>query len=89
MQMYRYIIGVGGMACGSCESHVNNEVRKHFPNIRVKSSHLKNQTIIESKEKLDLKEVEQVIINTHYDFLSIKEEIYEKKSFFQKLFKKK
>lgn len=41
MQMYRYIIGVGGMACGSCESHVNNEVRKHFPNVSVKSSRLK------------------------------------------------
>lgn len=53
--MYRYIIGVGGMACGSCESHVNNEARKHFPNVSVKSSHLKKQTIIESKEKTRFK----------------------------------
>ena len=51
--MVKTIVGVDGMMCGMCESHVNEAVRNAFSIKKVSSSHGKKQTEIISEESLD------------------------------------
>ena len=76
------------MKCGSCESYVNNEVRKAFPKVKVKSSRYKKETIIDSDVRLDIEAIKKVITDSHYTYLGMKEEEYIKKPLFAKIFKK-
>lgn len=39
--MYKITLDVDGMACGMCEAHVNDAVRKAFQVKKVTSSHSK------------------------------------------------
>ena len=39
--MYKITLDVDGMACGMCEAHVNDAVRKAFQVKKVTSSHMK------------------------------------------------
>ena len=51
--MIETIVKVDGMMCGMCESHVNEAVRKAFPEVkRVSSSQAKAQTVIHSEQPL-------------------------------------
>ena len=46
-KMIETTVYVDGMMCGMCESHVNDAVRKAFPEAKkVSSSHTKGQTVI-------------------------------------------
>ena len=50
--MIETIVKVDGMMCGMCESHVNEAVRKAFPEVkRVSSSQAKAQTVIHSEHR--------------------------------------
>ena len=51
--MIETILKVDGMACGMCESHINDTVRNRFPVQKVTSSHTKGETVILSQEPLD------------------------------------
>ena len=51
--MTRTVVGIDGMACSMCESHVNDTVRRNFPVKSVKASHKKKQAEIISAEPLD------------------------------------
>ena len=52
--MIETVVKVDGMMCGMCESHVNDAVRKAFPEAKkVASSHTKGQTVIHSEQPLD------------------------------------
>ena len=52
--MIETVVKVDGMMCGMCESHVNDAVRKAFPEAKkVVSSHTKAQTVIHSEQALD------------------------------------
>ena len=48
--MTRTVVGIDGMACGMCESHVNDTVRRNFHVKSVKASHKKKQAEIISAE---------------------------------------
>ena len=52
--MLKITLGVDGMMCGMCESHVNDAVRKAFPVKKVTSSHGKGQTVILTEQAEDL-----------------------------------
>ena len=41
--MTRTVVGIDGMACSMCESHVNDTVRRNFHVKSVKASHKKKQ----------------------------------------------
>ena len=70
--MVKTIVGVDGMMCGMCESHVNEAVRKAFPKAKkVTSSHSKGQTVIRSQEALDQAQLRQVIDATGYKALDV------------------
>ena len=44
--MVKITLEVEGMACGMCEAHVNDAIRKAFPVKKVTSSHTKGETVI-------------------------------------------
>lgn len=48
--MVKTIVGIDGMMCGMCESHVNDVIRKSFDVKKVSSSHSKKRTEIISEE---------------------------------------
>ncbi len=79
---------IDGMMCGMCESHVNDVIRKNFKIEKVTSSHVKNETKIIVSEEISLDQLKEVIDPTGYKILDYKIEEYQKKSLFQKLFKK-
>ncbi len=60
---------IDGMACGMCESHINDAIRNNFDVKKVKSSHKKSLTIVKSEQPLDMEKVKKVIADTGYTFL--------------------
>lgn len=68
------IIGIDGMMCSMCESHVNDAIRNNFTVKKVKSSRRKNQTTVISDEKLDVEKIKNVIESLGYKVIEIKEE---------------
>ena len=84
--MVRMILEIDGMACGMCEAHVNDAVRRAFTVKKVTSSHAKGRTEILSEQPLEESELRAAIESTGYHVTAIQSEPYEKKGFF--LFRK-
>lgn len=84
--MVKITLQIDGMACGMCESHVNDAVRKAFPVKKVTSSHSKNETQIIAEKTIDETALKSVIEETGYRVMNICSEPYSKKgfSFFRK-----
>ena len=59
------------MACGMCETHVNDAIRKAFDVKKVKSSHRKQLTEIVSDVPLDEQKLREVIAATGYTLTDI------------------
>lgn len=70
------------MACGMCESHINDAIRNAFPVDSVSSSRSKKETDIIAKEPIGEDRVRKVIEQTGYQVTSYKVEPYEKKKGF-------
>ena len=68
--MLKITLGVDGMMCGMCESHVNDAVRKAFPVKKVTSSHGKGQTVILTEQDLDEQDVRDAVNATGYTVTS-------------------
>ena len=84
--MVQTTIGIDGMQCEMCEAHVNEAIRKAFPEIKeVRSSHRKKTTRILSNEVIDESALRSVIASTGYEFLSCKSEPYQPKGLFAAL----
>ena len=64
--MVKIILDVEGMACGMCEAHVNDAVRRAFPVKKVSSSHAKGKTEIISREPLDEEKLKAAVSATGY-----------------------
>ena len=79
--MIKIIVGIDGMMCGMCESHVNDAIRKSFDVKKVSSSHSKKKTEIISEEAIDEDKLRAVIDETGYTVLSVDSEPYKKKGF--------
>lgn len=84
--MVKITLDIDGMACGMCEAHVNDAVRKAFAIKKVSSSHSKGQTEIIADQPLDDDELKKAVEETGYKVLGIHTEPFEKKGF--ALFKK-
>lgn len=85
--MVKITIDVEGMACGMCEAHVNDALRKTFKVRKVESSFRKKRTQIIAEESIIPENIKSVIEQTGYKVGNVKSETYEKKEF--SLFKKK
>ncbi|MGN0203620.1 MAG: heavy-metal-associated domain-containing protein [Coprococcus sp.] len=79
--MVKMILEIEGMACGMCESHINDTVRREFIVKKVSSSHAKGRTEIIAENPLDEAKLKTAIGETGYKVLSVKTEPYEKKRF--------
>lgn len=51
--MVKITLEIEGMACGMCESHINDAVRKAFTVKKVSSSHTKGRTEILAESPLE------------------------------------
>ncbi len=74
--MTKTTIGIDGMACAMCETHVNDAIRRHFDVRDVRSSRRKGRCVVISDEELDEARVREVIAETGYDLLSVSSEPY-------------
>lgn len=79
--MVKITMGIDGMMCGMCESHVNDAIRRSFKVKKVTSSHAKKQTVIISENDIDDSLLREAIAQTGYGIKSIVKEPYEKKGF--------
>ena len=77
--MIKTTLGIDGMMCGMCESHINDVVRQNFKVKKVNSSHTKGTCEIISEEAVDEAKIKKAIADTGYDVTSYKSEEYEKK----------
>ena len=79
--MYKITLDVDGMACGMCEAHVNDAVRKAFQVKKVTSSHSKGRTEIISETELDADKLKAVIEASGYDVLDMKMNLMKRRDF--------
>ena len=79
--MVKITLEIEGMACGMCESHINDAVRKAFAVKKVCSSHTKGRTEILAESPLEEEKLKAAIEATGYTVRSIRTEAYEKKGF--------
>lgn len=79
--MVRMTLQVNGMACGMCESHINDTIRQKFSVKKVTSSHTKGVTEILADAPLDEEALKSAIAATGYTVTGIRTEPYEKKHF--------
>lgn len=82
--MFKVTLKIDGMACGMCESHVNETIRKNFDVKKVTSSHKKGITEIITETSLDEESLKKAIGETGYKVLSIETEPYVKKGLFRR-----
>lgn len=80
--MFETILKVDGMACGMCESHINDTVRSRFPVQKVTSSHTRGETVILSDKPLDEEALRAAIGATGYTVTASEVRLYEKKGLF-------
>lgn len=88
IRMLKITMGIDGMMCGMCESHINDAIRREFKIKKVTSSHTKKQTVILTEKPLDEDELRKVIDDTGYKVMSIETSEEEKKGGLFGLFKK-
>ena len=79
--MVKIILEVDGMACGMCETHVNDAVRRVFPVKKVTSSHAKGRTEILAEQPLDEEQLKAAVSAAGYTVKAGQTEPYEKKGF--------
>ncbi len=83
--MIKTTVKIEGMACSMCEAHINDAVRKAFPEAKkVASSRLKKETTFLTEEPVSEDKIREVISRTGYTFISCANEPYEKKRLFWK-----
>ena len=62
--MYQITLGIDGMMCGMCESHINDAIRRAVNVKKVTSSHSKGETVVLSEEPLDEEKLRAAIKET-------------------------
>lgn len=83
--MIETILKIDGMACGMCESHINDVVRRTCNVKKVTSSHAKGETIILSEQPLKGQTLRDAIAATGYTVTAMEAHPYEKKGLFSRL----
>lgn len=79
--MKKIIMKIDGMACGMCETHINDVVRKCVSVKKVTSSHKKGMTEVICEDDVNASVLKDAVDATGYEVLDIKEEPYVKKGF--------
>ncbi len=78
--MYQTTVNIEGMACGMCESHINDAIRRAFPAAKkVSSSRRKKTSVFYTEEPVDPSDIQAVIEASGYQYLSSETACCEKK----------
>ena len=80
---HKTTLSIDGMACGMCEAHICDTIRKDFDVKKVKASHTKKMAEIVSKEPLDEQKLRSAIGATGYTVTDVRSEEYVKKGLFK------
>lgn len=80
--MIQTTLGIDGMMCAMCETHVNDAIRRHFAVKSAKSDRRKKQCVIVSEDPLDEARLRAVVGETGYELRSISTQAYQKRSLF-------
>ena len=80
--MKKITLGIDGMMCGMCESHINDCVRSHFKVKKVTSSKGKKETVILAEEPISEADLHAAIDPTGYTVTSYRIEEYQEKGLF-------
>ena len=80
--MIETILKIDGMACGMCESHINDVVRRTCNVKKVTSSHSRGETVVLSEQPLDEAALQAAIRETGYELKGMIAHPYEKKGLF-------
>lgn len=86
--MIKTVVKIDGMACGMCESHVNDAIRSAFNVKKVSSSHSRGEAVILSDAAISAEELCKALEPTGYRVLSAESGEIEKQGLFSKLFGK-
>lgn len=86
--MIEYTIGIEGMHCGMCESHVNDSIRKVKGVKSVNASVSKQNAVVVIEDDADKEAIKNAVSSQGYKILSESEKPYEKKGLFKRLFGK-
>ena len=81
MLVFKTVLNINGMACGMCEAHINDVIRKTVPDSKkVKASFKKGECTFISAEAPDEERLKAAIGETGYELVSVSSEAVEKKA---------
>ena len=80
--MIKTTVKISGMACGMCEAHVCDVIRRSFKVKKVTASHLKKEAVIITENALSEEEIKKALDLTGYRVLFVSSEEYVKKGLF-------
>lgn len=79
--MNKYILGIDGMACGMCEMHVEDKLRKAIKLKKVNASHIKNNVVVITELELSEEDFKKILNPTGYRITSYEKAVAVKKFF--------
>ena len=83
--MIKTVLKIEGMACGMCEAHICDTIRKAVPGAKkVTASHKRGEASFLSDAPIDKEALKNAIAATGYTCLSAEGAPYEKKGLFGK-----
>ena len=81
--MKKITVKIDGMMCSMCEAHINDAIRKAFPDAKkVSASRKSGEATFLSENALDENALKNVISDTGYTFVSVSSEEYKKHGLF-------
>lgn len=80
--MIKTTVKISGMACGMCEAHVCDVIRRSFKVKKVTASHFKKEAVIITENALSDEEIKKALDPTGYRVLFVSSEKYVKKGLF-------
>jgi len=77
--MIQTTVGIEGMACGMCEAHVGDAIRRAFSVKSAKADRRRKRCVVVSDEPLDEALLAKAIAEIGYELTSVSSEPYQKK----------
>ena len=83
--MIKTTIRIDGMACGMCEAHVCDTIRKAVPSAKkVEASRSRKEASFLTEDAVGINVIKDAIDATGYTFLGAESAVYEKKGLFKR-----
>lgn len=81
--MIKNTVKIDGMMCGMCENHVNDAIRKAFPDAKkVSASRKDGEAVFLTEGEINPDTIKTAVEETGYTFVSFNSEPYKKRSLF-------